>query len=130
MRKLFFLILFLLQTLSYAINESEHENMLERLQPVGNVYLAQNTEKTVVKKSKGQEIYEQHCIVCHNDGLAGAPKFRNAQDWKSRLAEKKLNELVASAVKGLNAMPAKGTCIECSEEDLKAALTYMLPNHD
>jgi cytochrome c5 len=35
--------------------------------------------------------------------------------------------LVASSIKGLNAMPAKGTCFKCMDEDLKAAISYMLP---
>lgn len=83
--------------------------------------------EVIEKKEQGQEIYEQYCIVCHRDGLAGAPKFRNEQDWKPRLAGRKLDDLAASSIKGLNAMPAKGTCIKCSNDDLKAAISYMLP---
>jgi cytochrome c5 len=77
--------------------------------------------------SQGQKIYERFCIVCHRDGLVGAPKFRDEQQWKSHLSGKTMDELVAVAVKGLNAMPAKGTCYECSEQELKSAIEYMLP---
>ncbi|MGC1181624.1 c-type cytochrome [Legionella sp.] len=81
----------------------------------------------LAKKKQGQKIYEQYCTVCHNQGLAGAPKFRNEQDWKQRRVSRTLNDLVTSSIKGLNAMPAKGTCFKCNEDDLKAAIAYMLP---
>jgi len=80
--------------------------------------------------SLGQAIYEQHCVVCHQDGIAGAPKFRNDEDWKPRLAKKNRDELTMSAIKGLNAMPAKGACPECLDSDIQAAVEYMVPKHD
>lgn len=81
----------------------------------------------VVKKEQGKDTYEQFCVVCHKDGLAGAPRFRNEEDWQPRLAKKKIEDLLRSSKTGLNAMPMKGSCIQCSDEDLKAAITYMLP---
>jgi len=103
-----------------------------RIQPVGEVSVqgqADNkmTNNVATKTEPGEETYQQYCIVCHRDGLAGAPKFRNEQDWKPRLAGKTLDDLLASSIKGLNAMPAKGTCIKCSDDDLRAAISYMLP---
>jgi cytochrome c5 len=82
---------------------------------------------SAVKKEIGKEVYEQYCTVCHAQGLVGAPRFRNKQDWNSRLANRTLNDLLASSIKGLNAMPEKGTCLKCTEDELEAALTYMLP---
>lgn len=78
----------------------------------------------------GQSIYEQNCVTCHEDGVAGAPRFRHKGDWAPRLQQKNLDELTASAIKGLNAMPAKGTCTECSDADIKAAIEYMVPEHE
>lgn len=75
----------------------------------------------------GQDTYEHFCITCHQDGVAGAPKFRDNKDWAPRLSGRTIDDLVASAVKGLNTMPPQGTCTECSEEDIRAAITYMLP---
>lgn len=72
-------------------------------------------------------IYEQHCIICHADGVAGAPKYREEASWKSRIGERQIDELVASAIKGKNAMPPKGTCQECTDSDIKAAIEYMVP---
>ena len=79
------------------------------------------------KPEPGQETYEHFCITCHQDGVAGAPKFRDAGDWKPRLAGKTMDDLVATVTKGLNAMPPQGTCTECSDDDLRAAIQYMLP---
>lgn len=78
----------------------------------------------------GQETYQQYCTVCHQSGLAGAPKFRSQTDWASRCEQKKLKGLVESAIKGLNAMPAKGTCEACQAEDLLEAIKYMVPKDE
>jgi cytochrome c5 len=74
-----------------------------------------------------KDVYERHCIVCHRDGVAGAPKFRDKAAWAPRLANRKKEDLVATVNKGKNAMPPKGTCQECTDSDIKAAIDYMVP---
>lgn len=120
----------------YASDDTELKKIQQRILPVGQVHVQDQNEisiqiavgsKVTTKTKSGQVIYEQHCIVCHRDGLAGAPKLQDEKDWKLRLAGRTLKDLVTSSIKGLNAMPAKGTCIECSADDLKAAIQYMLP---
>ena len=76
-------------------------------------------------EDKGEAIYQQTCHVCHAAGVAGAPKFGDKEAWAPRAA-KGIDALLASATKGLNAMPPKGTCATCSDEDLKAAIEYMV----
>ncbi|HHF7372749.1 c-type cytochrome [Legionella bozemanae] len=132
--KLQFLIsLFCCSFALYASDELQQREIQLRIQPVGTVTVqgqAQDNKamsNAATKTEPGQETYQQYCIVCHRDGLAGAPKFRNEQDWKPRLSGRELNDLLASSIKGLNAMPSKGTCIKCSDDDLKAAISYMLP---
>jgi cytochrome c5 len=123
-----------------ATEDANRQQLVERIKPIGQVRLAEQemagamSVKPVQEKLNGkqtnpagQATYEQYCSTCHREGVAGAPRFRVAADWQPRLAEKTLAELVASAVKGLNAMPAKGTCVDCSETDLKNAIQYMLP---
>ena len=68
--------------------------------------------------------YAKSCAVCHAVGAAGAPKTGNAADWAPRL-EKGMDVLVASATNGLNAMPPKGMCFDCSADDFKALIEYM-----
>ncbi len=52
-------------------------------------------------------------------GVGGAPKKDNAADWAPRLA--KGNDAIWKSVTGgLNAMPPKGTCMNCSDDELKS----------
>lgn len=81
-----------------------------------------------VAYATGQNTYEQYCSVCHAGGLAGAPKFHSKQDWSQRCQTKHLKGLVGSAIKGINAMPSKGTCSSCEEKDILEAIKYMVPN--
>ncbi|ASQ45055.1 c-type cytochrome [Legionella clemsonensis] len=124
-----------------ATEDFDRQQIEQRIQPIGKVRLQEQktaapaatmqpaeTETTAAKQEEpGQAIYEKYCSVCHRDGVAGAPKFRVAADWKERLATKKFEGLTASAIKGINAMPPKGTCMECSDEEIKDAVQYMLP---
>ncbi len=71
--------------------------------------------------------YMQSCWACHNSGAAGAPKVGDAAAWGPR-AEKGIDGLLANAINGLNAMPAKGMCFTCTNDDLKALVQYMVDN--
>ena len=50
--------------------------------------------------------------------------FGDAQAWAPRIAKGK-EALYATANNGLNGMPAKGMCVDCNEDELKAAVDYM-----
>lgn len=70
--------------------------------------------------------YNKTCANCHDAGVADAPKLGDAEEWEKRL-EKGMDTLYASAIEGMPpAMPAKGTCFNCSDEELKALVDYML----
>ncbi|WP_408097804.1 c-type cytochrome [Peredibacter sp. HCB2-198] len=78
---------------------------------------------------KGQKVYKQYCMACHaaSNIMVSSPKFGDRIDWGERLQNNKnLETLVKSAVKGKNAMPKKGRCINCSESDLKSAVLFMM----
>ena len=68
--------------------------------------------------------YNQSCGICHGSGAAGAPKTGAADAWAPRL-EKGMDALVASVVNGLNAMPPKGMCNDCTADDYRALINYM-----
>lgn len=141
MRLSVFMLIFFSSASIYANEDFDRQQIEQRIQPVGKVRLQEQktaapaattqpveTETAATKKdAPGQATYEKYCSVCHRDGVAGAPKFRVAADWKTRLGTKKLEELTATAIKGINAMPPKGTCMECSDEEIKNAVQYMLP---
>ena len=71
----------------------------------------------------GEALYKQACQVCHAAGVAGAPKFGDKADWAPRL-KMGVDALFASAVKGKNAMPPRGSS-NASDADLRAAVEYM-----
>lgn len=72
------------------------------------------------------ETYTKTCATCHAIGLAGAPKLGDKEAWAPRIA-KSTETLYASAIGGLPpGMPAKGMCFNCSDDDLKAVVDYMV----
>ena len=73
----------------------------------------------------GEQVYNQFCGTCHNAGVAGAPVLGDGAAWESRLA-KGMDTLWDHTLNGFNAMPAKGTCMSCSDEELRNALDYMV----
>jgi len=76
-------------------------------------------------QAAGKEIYETYCSVCHNTGAAGSPKFGDATAWKPIIAQGK-SILYSRALKGYNAMPARGTCASCTDNEIYAAVDYMV----
>lgn len=68
--------------------------------------------------------YNKSCAVCHNAGAAGAPKTGDAAAWAPKL-EKGMDALVQSVKNGLNAMPPKGMCFDCTDEEYAALIEYM-----
>ena len=73
----------------------------------------------------GDAVYNKFCAACHTSGVLGAPKFNDAADWEPRLAQG-METVLKHAVEGYNAMPPKGTCNDCSEEEIQAAIDYMV----
>jgi len=68
--------------------------------------------------------YNKTCVVCHASGAAGAPRTGAANEWAPRM-KKGMDVLVQSVEKGMNAMPPKGMCFDCSADEYKALIEYM-----
>lgn len=78
---------------------------------------------------KGQDVYGKACVACHAAGVAGAPKLGDTADWKPRIAQGK-NVLYEHAIKGYQGkkgmMPPKGGATNLPDDDVKAAVDYMV----
>ena len=115
----------------------EREQLINRIKPVGQVDIELTADEqkkmSSIEAPKSSEprtpkfIYQKHCVVCHDAGIAGAPVFRNKKDWSERLSSKKLSGLTKTAISGINAMPVRGTCLDCTDDEIKATIEYMLP---
>ena len=80
----------------------------------------------------GQRVYNGLCISCHN-GLPNIPKVGDKAAWESRIAQG-MALLYEHSIKGfiseggLIAMPPKGGNLNLSDEEVKAAVDYMVAN--
>ncbi|QLQ34301.1 MAG: cytochrome c5 family protein [Candidatus Thiothrix singaporensis] len=73
----------------------------------------------------GEKIYKGICFSCHDVGVAGSPKLGDKAAWAPRIATGK-DALLNSALHGKNAMPAKGGNPALSDDEVKAAVDYMV----
>lgn len=73
----------------------------------------------------GEDVYESKCAACHISGAAGAQKLGDKAAWAPVIA-KGIDVLYTSTISGLNGMPAKGLCFDCTDDELKAAVDYMV----
>ncbi len=73
----------------------------------------------------GRETYNEYCFICHGTGMQDVPQFGDVEHWASR-TEKGMEALYNAAIYGVNAMPPMGLCDECTEEQMKEAVDYMV----
>jgi len=72
------------------------------------------------------QVYQARCYACHGTGAAQAPLLGDVIEWEVRL-EKGLDTVVQNAINGLNgSMPPRGLCAECSDDNLKTIVDYMI----
>jgi cytochrome c5 len=73
----------------------------------------------------GKAIYEKACTVCHVAGVAGAPRTGDKTAWAPRIKQGP-DALYAATIKGKGAMPPKGGAVQLSDDQVKAAVDYMI----
>ena len=74
----------------------------------------------------GEQVYSK-CQSCHDSGIMDAPKFGSLEDWTPRI-ESGIDNLLIVVIAGKGGMPPKGTCMDCSDDELKSAIQYMIDN--
>ena len=80
--------------------------------------------------SMGKKIYQNACADCHEGGfrscLSGAPSIKDASQWEPYL-EKDMEKIIQAAIEGTDGgMDPKGDCDECTDEEIRKAVEYML----
>ena len=75
--------------------------------------------------ANGKTVFDQTCAVCHEAGIAGAPKAGDKEAWAPRLKQG-TDALHQAALKGKGAMPPKGGNTSLTDADVNAAVDYMV----
>ncbi len=83
----------------------------------------------VAENTVGKGVFGKTCSMCHAAGVAGAPKPGDKADWGPRIAQG--NEvLYKHAIEGFTGakgmMPARGGGASLSDDEVKAAVDYMV----
>lgn len=112
-----------------------NETAADRTKPIGEVCMAGDPCAAAAVASagtgearSGEQVYSTKCFTCHATGAAGAPKLGDAAAWAARLSERGEDGMYQSAIKGFKAMPAKGLCMDCSDDEIKGAVDHILAN--
>jgi cytochrome c5 len=83
-----------------------------------------DTEQAKLTRT-GEQIVQTRCAKCHEAGVGGAPRIGDRSAWAPRFS-RGLDFLVKSAIHGHGAMPARGGLVDASDEEIRAAILYML----
>lgn len=121
---------------------AEQSAIEERIRPVGRVALIGDPSLAAAPAPaaaaptaqanaalSGAEVYDQVCSVCHAAGLTGAPMLTDAAAWEPRIAQGRdvMREHVLNGFQGqTGVMPPKGGRVDLSDEQVVAAMQYML----
>lgn len=105
------------------------DSIAERIKPAGQVRMAGESAQQQGADSgeprSGEAVYNSACAACHAGGVLGAPKKGDAGDWEDRIAQG-MNVLLEHSINGFNAMPPRGACGNCSDEEIESAIEHMI----
>ncbi len=85
------------------------------------------TASVVAADFDAEAVYKQSCAVCHAAGVAGAPKKGDKAAWDAKIeAAGGKEQMIASGIKGVGAMPPKGTAASISDEEFAKVAEFMM----
>lgn len=76
----------------------------------------------------GKKIFKEFCASCHAaEPLIdiNAPHIGDKRAWKG-LSRSGMDAMLKITINGAGAMPARGGCFECSDEQLRETINYIL----
>lgn len=116
------------------LTDAQRAAIEERIKPAGDSCLQGDSSCGGAMQAaagggdrSGEDVYNTACMACHTTGAAGAPMLGDAAEWTARLV-KGMDVLYDSGVNGLagTGMIAKGGCMSCSDDEVRAAVDYMI----
>lgn len=122
------------------LNDPEYQAAVNaRIEPLGSVVLdgevIEDPGVTAVTEAEaapalmsGPQVYNAACLACHGGGIGGAPKTGVAADWTARIAQGRemLNDRAINGFQGAGFMPPKGGRVDLSDEEIIAAVDYLV----
>ncbi len=96
-------------------------DVINRIRPIGSVELASTAPKVA---KTGEEVYTQVCRNCHENGIAGSPKFGDKVAW-GKVIKQGQAVVVGHALSGIRGMPAKGGNPDLDNVEVERAVVYM-----
>ncbi|UZM14791.1 c-type cytochrome [Pseudomonas kielensis] len=72
--------------------------------------------------------YDTSCKLCHANPASGAPLTGDQVAWRPRL-QQGMDSLLDHTINGHNGMPPMGMCMQCSEDDFLALISFMSGQH-
>lgn len=127
----------------YTADAAEYRAAVEdRIRPFGQVYMpGEETAaaapqvapappaQPVATQLSGPQVYNEACLMCHGSGIGGAPMLSDAAAWEARIAQG-TDVLYQHAIEGFTGnagfMPAKGARMDLSDDEVRAAVDYMV----
>jgi cytochrome c len=91
--------------------------------------LVETGAQNVAATGPGMEVYDQFCSLCHAVGVAGAPRLGEVSEWTARLdsgIETLVNRSIAGVTSESGVMPPKGGFAHLSDDQVRAAVEYMV----
>ncbi|MPT27579.1 MAG: cytochrome c5 family protein [Achromobacter sp.] len=82
-------------------------------------------QQTAAVNPAGEKLYKSVCFACHATGVANAPKFGDKAAWEPYI-KTGMDAMVKVAMQGKPPMPPKGGAANASEDDIRAAVQYMV----
>ena len=118
------------------LSDSQRSAIEERIKPMGEVCLQGDASCCgaaavggAAMARSGEEVYNAACMACHMTGAGGAPVVGDVTVWADRIA-KGMEVLHDHGINGIpgTGMIAKGGCMSCSDEEVMAAVDFMVEN--
>lgn len=115
---------------AFGLNPADKEAVKARIKPAGELCLqgqacAAAAASAASGPRSGEAVFNATCMACHATGAAGAPKSGDKAAWAPRIAQGKPT-LYEHALAGIRGMPPRGTCANCSDDEIHAAVDYMV----
>ena len=132
MRLFLTLIMTPLAAFALDLTDQQRADIESRIQPFSAVCIQGETcggGDAVVESAgrSGEDVYNGACMACHSAGIAGAPATGDQIAWAGRIS-KGMDALYDSGINGVagTGMIARGGCSDCSDDDIRAAVDFMV----